>query len=104
MSLEFRRARGDLIEVYKIMHGLYDSNTTSSLFQPSVSGITRGHNLKICKKRTNTNLYNHYFTNRIVNAWNNLSLETVNAPSVNAFKNRVDSELKRFMFEININL
>ena len=102
MSLDFRRARGDLIEVYKIMHGLYDSNTTSSLFQPSVSGITRGHNLKICKKRTN--LYNHYFTNRIVNAWNNLSLETVNAPSVNAFKKRVDSELKRFMFEININL
>ena len=31
-SLEFRRLRGDMIEVYKIVHGLYDTNTTKTLF------------------------------------------------------------------------
>ena len=30
-SLEFRRARGDMIETYKIIHGVYDSTTTTSL-------------------------------------------------------------------------
>ena len=31
-SLEYRRVRGDLIEVYKMVHGFYDSNTTATLF------------------------------------------------------------------------
>ena len=31
-SLEFRRIRGDMIEVYKILHEKYDPLTTHSLF------------------------------------------------------------------------
>ena len=30
-SLEYRRMRGDMIEVYKITHGLHDPLTTKSL-------------------------------------------------------------------------
>ena len=83
-------------------HELYDAVTTASLFDRSDGSITRGHTLKLKKKRTCTTVFNHFFTNRIINAWNNLSTETVNAPSVNAFKGRVDKELKRYMFETNI--
>ena len=32
-SLEFRRFRGDLIEMYKICHKLYDPITTNELFE-----------------------------------------------------------------------
>ena len=32
-SLEFRRFRGDLIQVYKVAHGLYDRPSVESLFQ-----------------------------------------------------------------------
>ena len=101
-SLEYRRVRGDMIEVYKIMHGLCDTITTSSLFELSDVSSTRGHNLKIKKKRTCTNLYKNFFTNRVTNLWNNLTSETVNAPSVNAFKGRLDREYKDFTFETNL--
>ena len=89
-SLEFRRLRGDLIEVYKIMHGLYDPITTKSLFCLSKNTNTRGHNLKLDLRQTNTNLYHHFFTNRVIIPWNSLPPEVVNATSVNAFKNRLD--------------
>ena len=32
----------------------------------------------------------HYFTNRIVNTWNSLPEEIVNAPSISSLKNRLD--------------
>ena len=45
-SLEYRRLRGDLIEVYKMIHGLYDPLTTSSLLTLSEFG-TRTNNYKL---------------------------------------------------------
>ena len=102
-SLEFRRMRGCLIEVYKILHGLYDTNTTGSLFQLSQL-TTRGHNFKLTKHVTNTRLFSNFFTNSTVNSWNNLTRDTVNAPSVNAFKSRLDRELKDYMSLTNLNL
>ena len=32
-SLEYRRARGDMIETFKIIHGYYDHETVCSLFK-----------------------------------------------------------------------
>ena len=88
-SLEFRRIRGSLIEVFKILHGFYDSKTTDSLFELSQL-TTRGHGFKLKKHATNTSLFKNFFTNSTINLWNKLTRETVSAPSVNAFKNRLD--------------
>ena len=45
-TLSYRRHRGDMIELYKTMNGLYDDVA----LQPSRrEGITRGHSLKIFK-------------------------------------------------------
>ena len=96
-SLEFRRFRGCLIEVYKIVHNFYDPKTTSTLFQRCTTNRTRGHEHKLLKHATNTSLFRSFFTNSIVNIWNNLAGETVDAPSVNAFKNRIDKELREYM-------
>ena len=87
--LEFRRTRGDMIETYKIIHGL-DFFCISSLFTLNVSSGTRGHPYKLIKPSVNTNLYSHFFTNRVINNWNNLPCNIVTAGTQNTFKNLID--------------
>ena len=69
-SLEYRRMRGDMIETYKLLHGLYDSSSISNLLQINHASTTRGHPLKLIKPSVNTNLYKNFFSNRIINNWN----------------------------------
>ena len=92
-SLEYRRLRGDMIEVYKILHENYDPSSTRSLLTKADSTLTRGHDLKLTKKATNTRNYQHFFTNRVTNMWNSLSQEAVSAGTQNAFKNQLDKIL-----------
>ena len=88
-TLVHRRVRGDLIEVYKITHKVYDPISTSSLLTlvPDDAPSTRTNNFKLTKFRSKHNQYLNFFTNRVVNAWNSLPYEIVNAQSVNSFKN-----------------
>ena len=61
-SLEFRRVRGDLIEVFKITHNLYDPLTTHSLLIPcNYNNNTRSHNYKLLKPRVNTKQFQTFF-------------------------------------------
>ena len=101
-SLSFRRLRGDLIEVYKIVHNIYDPITTNKLLtQISASSTTRQSNsIKLFKKGTNKNKYKNFFTNRIINIWNDLPNQIVNAESLNVFKNRVDFHFRKFLYSI----
>ena len=91
-SLEHRRKRGDAIEVYKYLHGQY--NVQSPNLQLNKDAITRGHSMKLAKTRPRLNLRANYFSNRVVNLWNNLPDSVVMAPSVNAFKARLDKHWK----------
>jgi len=50
----------------------------------------RGHNLKIFVDRSRLNCRKYFFSQRSVGEWNRLPQEVVDAPSVNAFKNRLD--------------
>ena len=88
-TLRFRRLRGDMIEVYKLLHGIYDS-TLPKLLEPVKDKTTRGHSLKLPKDRAYTSTKINFFTHRIVNNWNNLPENVVSAPSINSFKNRLD--------------
>ena len=49
-SLEFRRLRGDYIEVYKILHEIYDPITTDTLLTINSNNITRSNTLKLKKE------------------------------------------------------
>jgi ribonucleases P/MRP protein subunit RPP40 len=90
-TLAFRRLRGDLIEVYKHLHGIYRVDSTELLPLDSREGAaTRGHSLKLQKTRCRTSLRANSFGMRIVNNWNSLKDDIVQAPSVNSFKNRLD--------------
>ena len=98
-TLEYRRARGDMIQTYKIMHKLEDLEP-SDFFNLDISNRTRGHSLKIIKNRFHLDLRKYSFVNRIVNEWNGLPEDVVTAPSLNSFKNRLDKlwSDRRFIF------
>ena len=99
-SLEFRRLRGDLIEVYKIIHNIYDPLTTHSLLTIDSSSCTRSNGFKLTKPSFNTKPYKHFFTNRIVNDWNSLPNQVVSADSLNSFKNKIDIHFRDIMYKI----
>ena len=62
-SLEHRRARRDIIEIFKIIHGYYDHETVCSLFRLYESAGTREHPFKLHKKTVLTNQYVHFIFN-----------------------------------------
>ena len=100
-SLEFRRARGDMIETYKILTNIYDPITTKTLMQVDTKTKTRTHTFKLHKDRFNTNKYKYFFTNRIINNWNNLPKYIVTAETLNSFKNKLDIHWEHLKFCIN---
>ncbi|XP_068229703.1 uncharacterized protein [Palaemon carinicauda] len=51
-TLAYRRARGDMLETFKILSGGYDPEVCQGLFMLRESDRTRGHSKSIFKKRT----------------------------------------------------
>ena len=89
-TLRYRRLRGDMIETYKLLHDIYDP-ILPKLLDPVEKSTTRGHSFRLPKKSAKNNIKGHVFSHKIVNDWNSLPQDVVSAPSVNAFKNRLDS-------------
>ena len=103
-SLEYRRHRGDLIEMFKITHGMYDPVTTRSLFSLNLMENTRGHEFKLTKQNVCSKKFANFYTNRIVNAWNSLPNDIVTAGTVNAFKNNLDKFYKEHLYKTHLEL
>ncbi|XP_077977758.1 uncharacterized protein LOC144433325 [Glandiceps talaboti] len=97
-TLKFRRLRGDLIEMFKIMTGVYDRRVTEGLFKISKLHQTRGHSIKVEKKCCRLEVRKNFFTQ----GWNNLPESAINATSMNNFKNRLDSFLDSQPMKYNI--
>ena len=87
-TLVYRRLRGDMINVYKYLNKIYDTETC--LLPQEKNDRTRGHQKKLRKQHTNTNPRHFFFTQRVAEWWNKLPQEVISAPSVNTFKNRLD--------------
>ncbi len=88
-SLVYRRHRGDMLQTYKILHNEYDIDQETFFKSPS-DNRTRGHSLKIFKDRAENTTRRHFFTNRVINMWNELPEEVVSAPKVDLFKEGLD--------------
>ena len=86
-TLETRRLRGDQIEVFKIVNG-YEDVDRNMFFKPKESSRTRGHKAALVKEQCRLNMRKYSFSQRVVNEWNKLPNDCVNASSVNMFKNR----------------
>jgi len=59
-TLKYRRHRGDMIEIYKIIHGLYDTAMAPSLMMGQVSH-TRGNMYKLQKMYSSMILEKKFF-------------------------------------------
>ena len=95
-SLFYHRARGDMIEVYKFLHKVYEMPHT--LLERAVEGPTRGHSLKLNKKHCRIEVRKNCPSMRVVNNWNSLPEDTVKAPCLNTFKTRLDRHWSKFLY------
>ena len=101
-SLYYRRRRGDMIQVYQIVHGGVDLEN-ANFFVTSENRTTRGHPWKLVKPRAVSRVRQHAFATRTVNDWNGLPTEVVNASSVNMFKARLDRHWADIQYVIQDN-
>lgn len=92
MTLEGRRLRGDLIEVFKMYKGWSGLNFDDFFLR--CNNNLRGNTAKIYKKRFNTNIGKFMFTNRVVEFWNKLPDYVLESNNINGFKNRLDEVLR----------
>ena len=95
-SLETRRLRGELVQVFKILHG-YDDIDWRELFDIDTTSITRSNGFKLRGKRFHTDVAKKNFTYKLINEWNSLPENVVNSTSINMFKNRLDKVLRSRM-------
>ena len=86
-TLELRRIRGQLIEVFKILNG-YDE--LENLFARDHNVRTRNNGCKLKGKRCCTDVANNFFSNSIVKVWNILPANVVAGNSINNFKDALD--------------
>lgn len=90
-SLKARRIRGDLIQTYKIINNVDDVDQTRFFSQATVNKTRKAFS-KLSKKYCRTNISLNFFSQRVVNMWNQLGEETTKAKSLNQFKNLVDKD------------
>jgi ribonuclease P/MRP protein subunit RPP40 len=90
-TMETRRLRGDLIEVFKMFKGM-DNLDVHKFFQLT-NAPTRGHSLKLVKHGCNLDVRKFCFSHRVVNTWNSLSEDIVACDSINSFKTKLDKFL-----------
>ena len=93
-TLSYRRLRGDMIQVYKIITEKQDSAVTENLYTYATDNRTRGHRHKLQKTRFNTTKCKNSFFFRITDTWNNLPDEVVSAPTVLSFEHKLDNHWK----------
>ena len=80
---------GDLIMTYKMLTGKVKLDP-EHFFERSQEERTRGHHLRLTKKRARLHARGNFFSHRVVSPWNALPEEVVLAATTNCFKNRLD--------------
>uniref|UniRef100_A0A803SME4 Reverse transcriptase domain-containing protein n=1 Tax=Anolis carolinensis TaxID=28377 RepID=A0A803SME4_ANOCA len=91
-SLQKRRLRGDMIAMYKYVRGSHREER-ASLFSAALLTRTRNNGFKLQERRFHLNIRKNFLTVRVVRQWNSLPRTVVEAPSLEAFKQRLDGHL-----------
>ena len=87
-SLETRRVRSDLIKTNTILTGRERIDSCKFLEQTGTTSGLRGHSLKLYKQRC-CNVRLCFFSSRVINSWNRLPQDVVEATSVNMFNKKL---------------
>ena len=91
-TLEERRHRADLIQVFKIIND--KAKTYPEDFFTFSERMGRINSMKMYKKRVNSDLGKYSFIFRVVDPWNALPNEIVTAKDEFSFKNKLDYYLR----------
>ena len=97
-SLEYRRERADVVEVYEIMNQI-DTIDMDKFFTSSMYTTTRGRSMKLFKKQYRLKL--NSFSIHAVVAWNSLPDSVIKVPSLDRFKARLNSHWKSNPYKFN---
>ena len=89
-TLSYRRIRSDMIEIYKIITGIYDESVSANIGLKLRKDNLRGHQYKLKKIRAKKSIRLNSFSHRVINLWNGLPGEVVSACNINTFKSRLD--------------
>lgn len=103
-TLQHRRIRGDLINTFKIVNNVYDNRVTKNIFQMDVNSRTRGHTKKIFKKRCRLEIRKNFFSFRVIDNWNSLPQDIVDAKDVKHFEILLDKFWKNNNLSINTDI
>ena len=89
-TLAYRRARGDMIQVFKLMSDkdCYDKSLPN-LLTPSTTGL-RGHDYKVFMDRPSKDIRKYNFNIRITKNWNSLPSYIVKASNLLNFEKKLD--------------
>ena len=90
--MAYRRLRGDLIQVYKIVHELVGIRKEKLFIMANLELGLRGNSFKLQKWHVSLEICKNAFANRVMNHWNKLPNDRVNGKSVNEFKTAVDKD------------
>lgn len=94
MSLETRRLRYDLIQVYKSLHKLdkVEPVTWFNTVGENPARVTRlsNYEFNLIKSRCRLDIRNQFFSQRVVDKWNSLPTNIKTKSSINSFKNALD--------------
>ena len=91
-NLEKKRLQGDLTVAFQYLKGAYKQEG-EQLFTRVDSARTIGNGFKLRQGRFRLDIWKNFFTQRVVTHWNRLPKEAVDAPSLEAFKARLDVAL-----------
>jgi len=92
-SLERRRMRAVLIEVYKTMRRI-DRVDAQRLFARVDVAVTRGQNYKLHGGRYRRDVRGRFFIQRVVGAWNALPAVVVESDTLGTFKRLLDRHME----------
>ena len=95
-SLQERCNRTDLIELFKLVKG-FSGTPWNEFFPRSENIVSRGHSWKLLRNHCHCKARLQFFSQRVINRWNSLSQEDVDATSVNAFKGRLERRRRHQM-------
>ena len=93
-SLVQRRKKLDLFKVYSIIYGHCDIYARDFFDFSINNNNTRTNGLKLRPEKCRYNIRKNLFSNRIVEAWNNLSRTAVTARNIASFKREIDKEMQ----------